>query len=203
MKTMRVLCLLSVTLWGSQAWAQALTPGLWENVGTMKDTSAEGAARMAKMQEELTKMPADQRKMMDQMMAKKGGGDAMGMLAGKPTTTRICITPEQAARAHTPDFGERCKTGGIQRSGKTVRSTFTCTGEDASTGETEFTMASDKAYSGRIVINSVRQGQPGRMEITQNARWLAADCGDVKPRPQTPPGAPGAAGATTAPRAKP
>lgn len=208
MKTTRWIWLLTLALLSCPAWADKLVPGLWENVGTMKDTSAQGAARMAQMQQEMAKMPADQRKMMEQMMAKQGGGDAMGMLAGKPTTTRVCLTAEQVARDFTPDFGAHCKTQGVERSGKTLRAKFTCTGEEASSGESEYTLTSDKAYSGRIVINSLRQGQAGRMEITQTGRWLAADCGAVKPRPQAnaaaPMAGPGAAPGTTAPpRSKP
>jgi hypothetical protein len=181
MKTLPHLCLLSLALLVGNAWAQKLAPGLWENISTMKDSSPEGAARMAKMQEQLAKMPAEERKMMEQMMAKQGGGNAMAMMSGKPTTLRTCITPELAARDYTPNFGARCKTDSIERSGKTMRAKFVCTGDEASTGETEYTLSSDKAFSGRVVVNSVRQGQPARMEITQTGRWLAADCGAVKP----------------------
>ncbi len=173
------LGLLSVLLLAGPAWAQKLAPGLWENTSTMKDSSPEGAARMAKM-------PAEQRKMMEQMMAKQGGGDAMGMLAGKPTTARVCITPEQAARDDTPSHDARCKSDSVERSGKTMRAKFSCSGDDKATGETEYTLTSDKAFSGRVVVTSTRQGQLNRMEITQTGRWLAADCGEVKPLPPPP-----------------
>jgi hypothetical protein len=46
MKTVTVVCALSLLLMVGQAWAQKLAPGLWENTSTMKDQSAEGAARM-------------------------------------------------------------------------------------------------------------------------------------------------------------
>jgi Protein of unknown function (DUF3617) len=186
MKTMTVVCALSTLLLMDQACAQKLAPGLWENTSTMKDTSAEGAARMAKMQEQLAKMPPEQRKMMEQMMAKQGGGDAMGMMAGKPTTMRVCISPEQAALDYTPSHDARCKSDAVERSGKTLRAKFTCSGEPPSTGETEFTLSSDKAFTGRVVVTTLRQGQPARMEISQSGRWLEANCGVVKPLPMPP-----------------
>jgi Protein of unknown function (DUF3617) len=186
MKTLWRLGLLSVLLLSGPAWAQKLAAGLWENTSTMKDSSPEGATRMAKMQEQMAKMPAEQRKMMEQMMARQGAGDAMGMMAGKPTTMRVCITPEQAARDYTPSHDARCKSDSVERSGKTMRAKFSCSGDDKATGETEYTLTSDKAFSGRVVVTSMRQGQPNRMEITQTGRWLAADCGEVKPLPVLP-----------------
>jgi Protein of unknown function (DUF3617) len=185
MKTLPVLSLLILLALAQPAWAQKLAPGLWENTSTMKDASPEGAARLARMQEQMAKMSPEQRKMMDQMMAKQGGA-GMGLAAGQPTTLRVCISPEQAARDYTPQYDGRCKNDGVERSGKTVRARFTCSGEPPSTGETEYTLTSDKAFSGRVVVSSVRQGQPTRMEITQSGRWLAADCGAVKPLPLPP-----------------
>jgi hypothetical protein len=178
MKSMSVVCVLSLLLCAAPASAQKLAPGLWENISTMKDSSPEGAARMAKMQEQMAKMSPEQRQMMEQMMAKQGGGDAMGMMAG--------ISPEQAALDYTPSHDARCKSDTVERSGKTLRAKFSCSGEPPSSGETEFTLSSDKAFSGRVVVTTLRQGQPARMEITQSGRWLAADCGAVKPLPMPP-----------------
>jgi hypothetical protein len=31
------------------------------------------------------------------------------------------------------------------------------------------------------LVNTVRNGQPERMEMQTKMRWLAADCGDIKP----------------------
>jgi Protein of unknown function (DUF3617) len=185
MKLIQGFLLATLLLADASAWAQKLTPGLWESTSTMKHQGAEADERMAKMQSQLANMPPAQRKMMEDMMAKRGGsaggGNAMDMMAGKPTTTRMCITAEQAARDFAPAHDGRCKTDSTERSGKTVRVKFSCTGEAASSGESEYTLISDKAFTGHVTVNTVRNGKPARMDINSAGKWLADDCGTVKP----------------------
>jgi hypothetical protein len=199
------LLVLGVLLCNAPAlWAQKLAPGLWESTVTMKDQSGENNARATKMQEQMAKMPPEERKLMEQMMAKQGQGGAgdrsvgnlMDMMAGKPTTMRVCITPEQAARDFVPPVESRCKADSVDRSGKTLRMKLSCGGNAPGTVETEMIFASDKAYSGTAVVNTVRKGKSERMDMTQVGRWLASDCGNVKPLGQLPPSA------TPAPPAK-
>lgn len=159
------------------AWSQKLAPGLWEQSVTMKTQSGQLEQGMAQMQKELARMPPDQRKMMEQMMASRG----VGMATGQPTTMRVCITPEQAARDQMPQHDGRCKQTEMQRSGSTVRFKFSCTGNPPTSGEGEYTLESSKAHSGRTVINTVAAGKPERMEMQSRGRWLAADCGTLKP----------------------
>ena len=71
-----------------------------------------------------------------------------------------------------------------QRSGKTLKFKFTCTGERPATGEGEFTLIDAKSHSGRLVADTVMRGQPARMEMDSSGRWLGADCGEVQPRRQ-------------------
>jgi Protein of unknown function (DUF3617) len=188
-------------------WAQKLAPGLWENTTTMQGQGAEAEAARARMQEQMSKMPPEQRKMMEQMMAKQGAGGGLGaggvmdMMAGKPTTMRVCITPEQAARDFVPPLGSSCKVDSTDRDGKTLRMKISCGGNPISTTESEVTFASDRAYSGKAVVNTVDKGKARRMDIAQVGRWLAADCGSVKPLGTLPmQSAPGAAGAPPAPQ---
>jgi|CXWL01.1.fsa_nt_gi hypothetical protein len=53
--------------------------------------------------------------------------------------------------------------------------------------EHSFTMkspaGSTDATTARMQVDSMHKGQPMRTEMQQAGRWLAADCGDVKPRP--------------------
>jgi hypothetical protein len=103
------------------------------------------------------------------------------MMAGKPTTVRVCITPEQAARDEMPQADRQCSQTSQQRSGTTLSFKFVCSGPDKASGEGNFTFDSDKAHHGRVVVTSLRNGKPERMEIEQSGRWVAADCGNVKP----------------------
>lgn len=159
------------------AWSQKLTPGLWEQSMTMKSQSGRIEQGLAQMQREIAKLPPDQRKMMEQMMAGKG----VGMGVGQPNAVRICITPEQAARDEMPQHDGRCKQTAMERSGNTVRFKFSCAGDPPTSGEGDYTIESSKAHSGNVVVNTAVQGQPERMEMQTRGRWIAADCGAVKP----------------------
>ncbi len=164
--------------------AQKLTPGLWEHSVTMKTDSGRMEAGMARMQQQLAAMPPEKRKQVEAMMAGQGMGvGAMAAGPGKPMVVKVCVTPEQAARDEMPQGEGNCKQLSQERSGKTLRFKFACTGERPSTGEGEYTFDSDKAHHGRTVISTTAQGKPERMEMEHRARWLAADCGAIKPRP--------------------
>jgi len=156
---------------------QRLQPGLWEQSMTTKDEKMNKA--MAQMQQQLASMPPEQRKQMEAMMAQKGV--SMGGPGGA-ITAKVCITPEQAARDEIPAREGKCKRTSSERSGNTFRFAFTC--EDGGSGEGEYTLQSPKAHSGKMIMNTVRNGKTERMEMQHSGRWLAADCGAVKPRPQ-------------------
>jgi hypothetical protein len=166
------------------AAAQKLAPGLWEHSVTMKTDSGRMEAGMARMQQQLAAMPPEKRKQVEAMMAGQGMGvGTMGAGAGKPTVVKICLTPEQAARDEMPQSDGQCKQITQERSGKTLRFKFACSGERSATGEGEYTLDSDKAHHGRTTISSMAQGKPERMEMEHRARWLSADCGAIRPRP--------------------
>ncbi len=163
----------------ASAWSQKLAPGLWEQSMTMKSASGQIEQQMSQMQREMAKLPPDQRKMMEQMMGSRGVG--MGAGPGQPTTVRVCVTPEQAARDELPQHDGRCKQTTLERSGNKLRFRFACSGEPPTSGEGEYTFESSKAHSGNVVINTAVQGRPERMEMQTRGRWLAADCGAIKP----------------------
>ncbi len=167
------------------AQAQKVAPGLWEHSMTMKSQGGQMEAAMAQMQEQLARMTPEQRKQMEAMMSSRGGS-GMAMAAGKPTSVKVCITPEQAARDEIPQSQGNCQQTSRERSGNTLKFKFACTGERAATGSGEYTFSGDKAHTGRVIVETMMRGQPERMEMEHSGRWLAADCGDVKPRPSAP-----------------
>ena len=165
------------------AQAQKVAPGLWEHSATMKALGGKGAEAMAQMQAQLAQMPPEQRRQMEAMMASQGVTLGAGSAAGQPILVKVCLTPEQAARDALPVADSNCRQTSRERSGNVHKFKFVCTGEREGSGEGEFTMTSDKAYQGRMRMSSKSRGQVETMEIQQSARWLAADCGAVKPRP--------------------
>jgi hypothetical protein len=166
----------------SLAQAQKLTPGLWENTMLMKAVNSEMAAQMAMMQAELAKMPPEKRQMMESMMAQRGV--SMGPAGGSGTpgiSVRTCLSKEQAERGEPPeDDKQQCKRETFTRTGSTIKFKVVCS-NPPSTGEGEFTMTSDKAYSGKITMSSQVNGNPTSMEMQQTGKWLGSDCGKLKP----------------------
>jgi hypothetical protein len=184
MKSLRACSVVALAFVAVSAAAQSQAPGLWEQSVKFKTQSGEMEGAMAKMQERMAAMPPAQRKAMEQAMASHGV--AMG---AKPNTFRMCITPEEAARKMGPRMSEQpdCTQDVVQRSAGSMKMKWQCTGEHPSSGEGEITFTSDKAYSGKAVVTTTRNGKPETMNIEQSGQWLAADCGAVKPRAQTKP----------------
>lgn len=160
--------------------AQKVAPGLWETTMSMKSGSGEMEAAMKQAQAQMASMPPEQRKMMEDMMARQGLG-----MGGKPNVVRVCVTKERAERDELPVSEDgRCQHK-VQRSGATIKVQFSCA-QPPSTGEGEFTLTSDKAYQGRMVVTSTVKGKPERMEMTQSSRWLGSDCGVIRPKAVKP-----------------
>ena len=177
----RALMPLALVLAAGGAQAQKIAPGLWEMTMNTKVGGAEMQANIARMQEQMAKMPPEQRKMMEEMMAKQGVSLVGGGAA--PGAIRYCVSKEQAERGEVPqDPDGRCKRDSMERSGSTMRFKFSCTNPPSS-GTGEFTFASDKAYTMKMAVDTTVQGKPQRMEMQQNGKWVAADCGGLKPRP--------------------
>jgi hypothetical protein len=161
------------------AQAQKLAPGLWEYSTTVKG-SGEYAAAQARMQAEMARMPPEQRKMMENMMAQRGvtmGGGA----DGQATVIKTCVTADMASRDEMPQHDNRCRQTSTQRSGSTMKFKFVCSGQPASSGEGEYTFVSDKQMKGRMLITTQVDGKPQTMEMHNSGRWLGADCGSIKP----------------------
>ncbi len=175
-----VTALLGVAVTARPAAAQTMKPGLWEIQNKMAgggDQGAKMAAAMEKMHQQMASMPPEQRKMMQDMMAKQGL--QMNPDAGVGMSTRICITKEMAARNEAPaqDQGD-CKRETLQRSGNTTRFKFTCANPPSS-GEGTITVNDPESYTMNMKVTGGRQR--GTMTMDAQGKWLGSDCGSVKP----------------------
>ena len=159
------------------AGAQALKPGLWEISNKMKG-NAEMDQAMAEAQKQMAAMPPEQRKQMEAMMAQRGMQMATPA-AGGGMRVRMCMTKEMAERNDVP-MQDGCTMTKQQRSGNTMKMAFSCTNPPSS-GEGEFTFMGSDAYRSRMVVKTMAQGKPETVEMEGNGKWLAADCGNIKP----------------------
>lgn len=158
------------------------TPGLWEQNATMSSADPKMAAAMAKMQQQMAAMPPEKRKQMEEMMARQG----IAMPGGSPgggMSVKYCLTAERAARDEIPlDQQGSCRQTSMSRSGNTIKFTVECSGQREGKGEGEITFISPKEYKGKIKLTAGPGGREPPMEIEHHAKWLAADCGSIKPR---------------------
>jgi hypothetical protein len=161
------------------AWAQQIKPGLWEITNNITSADGQMQAALAEMQKQMADMDPEQRKMMEQMMARQGVQLNLG--PGGGLRTKMCMTPDMAARNEvmTQQQGD-CTHKRSPATGGTMKISFSCTNPRA-TGEGEVSFSGDSSYRMKMKIISEAGGKPDTIKMDASARWLGADCGGVKP----------------------
>jgi len=162
------------------ASAQGMQAGLWEFTTQMSgDAGGQMNAAMEKMQKQMAAMPPEQRKMMQDIMAKQGV--QMGSGGGSGITMKVCMTQEMVDRNELAS-GQRgeCKNNFSPRMGNTMKYSFSCSNPPSS-GEGEVTFTSRETYTNHMTMTSTVNGKPEKMEMNGSGKWLGKDCGTVKP----------------------
>ena len=161
------------------ATAQTTKPGLWEVTNKMQSSSGEMEKAMAGMEKQLASMSPEQRKQMQDMMGKQGMSMAPG--SGGGMSMKMCITKEMAERSELPQQQQGdCKTTRSPRSGNTMKFSYVCA-QPPSSGEGEMTFNGDTAYTMKVNTTTTVKGKPEKMTMDASGKWLAADCGNIKP----------------------
>ena len=175
---MKSNCLLAaaLTAFACTAGAQTLKPGLWEV--THKMSGGQMDHNMAQMQQQMAAMPPEQRKMMEDMMAKQGVKMGPGGPGG--VSVKVCMTKEMVERNDLPAQQGDCKTTHQSRSGGNMKFGYTCANPPSS-GEGQMTFISPEAYEMKVVVNSQVRGKPETMNMAGGGKWLGGDCGSIKP----------------------
>lgn len=160
------------------AHAQSTRPGLWEFRSKLGG-NPEMEAAMAQMEQQMAAMPPEQRKMMQDMLARQGM--SMGQAAGGMSVVRVCITPEMAARQEMPaQTAGECSQTIVSRTASTMKMRFSCK-NPASSGEATYTFTGDTGYTMKMVMQSTHEGRAQQVTMDGQSKWLSRDCGDVKP----------------------
>ena len=161
------------------SWAQTMKPGLWEVNTRMKSAGGQMEKAMAEAQAALADMPPEQRKSMEDMMAKQG--IRMGASSGGGMVTRICLSRELAARSALPvSSSGNCTEKRSPVVGGRMKASFSCTNPPSS-GDADFTFSGDTGYTMRMNSTTTVAGKAEKMEMESSGRWMGADCGDIKP----------------------
>jgi hypothetical protein len=161
------------------ASAQTMKPGLWEITSKNTGGSPEITKGMAEAQKSLESMPAEQRKMMEDMMAKKGitmGKPGSGMSA----SMKMCMTKDMIDRNELGAQQGNCTRTSSQRSANTLKFKVECSNPPSS-GEGQVTFVSADAYTSSMRINTTVEGKAQTMTMETSGKFLGADCGSIKP----------------------
>lgn len=162
-------CLFAAAVLPLAAHAQSNKPGLWEIQQQMQLDPAQ-QKQMDEARKQMAAMPPEQRKMMEDMMARQGVGVD---LAGGGSKVKICIGKEDAA----PIEKRADCAYDSQRSGATWKVKYRCT-KPVSEGDIEVTTLSPERYTMKMRGTDAK----GRaMAMQGEGKWLSADCGNLKP----------------------
>ena len=145
------------------AHAQSMKPGMWELSRTSTDPA--DAARVRAMQERMAKMTPEERQRMAAMPMINMPGSKPGQVV-----TRICITPEEAAKFKgVQNDSPGCTHTPPVKSGNSVHFKTTC---PSMTAESDVTFHGDTSYEAKVTLTLA--GQP-KTQIVEG-KWLAAKC---------------------------
>jgi hypothetical protein len=159
--------------------AQTIKPGLWEIQNQMQGANGGKMAKaMADMQKQLASMPPEQRKMIEDAMAKQGAQVSPGQGGGM--AVKVCMTQEMVDRNDMGAQQGDCTHTSSARSGNTQKFSFSCT-KPPSRGEGTVTFVSPEAYTVKIKTTATLKGQEETMDMQASGKWLGTDCGTVKP----------------------
>ena len=157
------------------ASAQSMKPGLWEITNNVQSGGKDMTAAMAQMEKQIAAMPPEQRKMMQDMMAKQGVQMGAGGAGGM--RIKMCLTQEMVDRnAVAPQQQGNCTHTTSPRVGGTMKYSFQCT-QPVSSGQGEVTFTSPEAYSMKMTMTSAQRN----MDMQATGKWLGSNCGDIKP----------------------
>ena len=147
----RVLSAIALIASTGFATAQTMKPGLWEISNKMSGGSGEMEKGMADMQKQLANMPPEQRKMMEDMMAKQGV--AMGAGGGGGMSAKVCLTKDMVERNEVATQQGDCQSTNSSRTGNTMK----------------------------MAITRTVKGKPEKMNMDASGKFVSAECGNIKP----------------------
>lgn len=153
----------------------SMRPGVWEYTTTVQTQSGEMEKAMAQMEQQLTMLPPEQRRRMEQAMAAQGVAKS-----AQPNTYQICITNEDAQKGAIPSSDPQCQHKTVRKSGNTVWFTYMCKGNPPTRGEGNYTLIADSAYKGMMKVITSVNGKTETVEMIMKGKWISKDCKSLK-----------------------
>jgi hypothetical protein len=109
---------------------------------------------------------------------------AMGMQmpADRTTTISHCVSAADAANDKPPPIHNKdCSMSNMTYTARTFSADMVCTGSEMQgQGHVSVNFDGDQHYSGSFAANMSVRGHTVDVTNSFEARWISADCGDVK-----------------------
>jgi len=171
-KTAVSIFMFSMLCSSASVWAASqIKPGLWEM--TIKSDAMKN----------IPKIPPEQMKKMREM------GINMPQMQDGGMVTQVCMSKEMVERNDTPQMNQKesgCESKNFQRSGNAYSLDIVCDGPDMKgTGKVKGAYSGSERFNSTYDFKGTSRGQPVNHHQESSGKWLAADCGSVKPMDQT------------------
>ncbi|MGE6529423.1 DUF3617 domain-containing protein [Pseudomonas sp. NPDC077382] len=155
------------------AQAEQLLPGLWEFTSEKLVVDGTEMPGMADMLVQMKELPAEQRKMMESMLAEQGVELGSGGV-------RICLSEAQVKSRKLPFQDEPgCKQEVLEQTDSLWRFRFEC--PDAK-GQGETRIISEREVGSMIETEYAVGEEQGTSQMKSRGQWLGKDCGTLKPQ---------------------
>jgi hypothetical protein len=173
--SLTIVCLAALVPGVAQAQtAPPIKPGLWQ-VRSEREVDGQ-KAQMPDMSERLKTMPPEARQKIEAMMRERG----VDVGAGAGSDMKICLAKESLDPGQWQRHQGTCTTDYTTRTSTLWTWHTTCREPAAEThGEAHFT--GPESYVVKTATTMTVRGETRTSRMTLNSKWLAADCGDVKP----------------------
>lgn len=149
-----------------------LRPGLWEHRASMQSDSGQMEEAIAEARRQLEQLPESQRRMMEELMASQGLS-----LEVSGTVMQVCLREEDIASGAFP-LQENCEHTLTRQGDDEFAFTFECAGDPPYNGRGSLSVIDRQHYQGDGEFNIRIAGNPERVTMQHEGRWLAEECND-------------------------
>lgn len=173
MKPIACLCTAALFIGATPAQALELLPGLWEF--SSDDIQVDGMQMpgMVEMLKQMKELPAEQRAMMEEMLAAQGVELGTGGV-------RICLSEAQVKSRELPFQDEPgCSQEILEQADDRWTFRFEC--PDAK-GKGETRLISEREVTSTIETDYRAGNQQGSSRMQSHGKWLGEDCGALEPK---------------------